>query len=156
MSNFFKKLFGTLSDKPWDKQQMVTDNYHEGKTFNLSNQTSAVIVIFGVSTTLFTLVVTGYLYSIPVGQETDDLTDVLETVDHVIAAPGTAGIAIETATVVWAPSLDRGASANARIGRETVTAIVIGGERRHRPRAIVARGTKFGEFEPGSASRPQH
>jgi cytochrome c oxidase subunit 3 len=73
MSNFFKKLFGTLSDKPWDKQQMVTDNYHEGKTFNLSNQTSAVIVIFGVSTTLFTLVVTGYLYSIPVGQETDYL-----------------------------------------------------------------------------------
>ena len=73
MSNFFKKLFGSLSDKPWDKDQMVTDNYHEGKTFNLSNQTSAVIVIFGVSTTLFTLVVTGYLYSIPVGQETDYL-----------------------------------------------------------------------------------
>jgi cytochrome c oxidase subunit 3 len=73
MSNFFKKLFGSLSDKPWDKDQMVTDNYHEGKTFNLSNQTSAVIVIFGVSTTLFTLVVTGYLYSIPAGQETDYL-----------------------------------------------------------------------------------
>ena len=73
MSNFFKKLFGSLSDKPWDKDQMLTDNYHEGKTFNLSNQTSAVIVIFGVSTTLFTLVVTGYLYSIPVGQETDYL-----------------------------------------------------------------------------------
>ncbi|MDC0215809.1 cytochrome c oxidase subunit 3 [Candidatus Pelagibacter sp.] len=73
MSNFFKKLFGSLSDKPWDKDQIVTDNYHEGKTFNLSNQTSAVVVIFGVSTTLFTLVVTGYLYSIPVGQETDYL-----------------------------------------------------------------------------------
>ena len=73
MSNFFKKLFGSLSDKPWDKDQMLTDNYHEGKTFNLSNQTSAVIVIFGVSTTLFTLVVTGYLYSIPAGQETDYL-----------------------------------------------------------------------------------
>jgi len=70
MINFFKKLFGSLSDKPWDKDQMVTDNYHEGKTFDLSNQTSAVIVIFGVSTTLFTLVVTGYLYSIPVGQDT--------------------------------------------------------------------------------------
>ncbi len=73
MSNFFKKLFGSLSDKPWDKEQMATDNYHQGKTFNLSNQTSAVIVIFGVSTTLFTLVVTGYLYSIPIGQETDYL-----------------------------------------------------------------------------------
>ena len=72
MSNFFKKLFGSLSDKPWDKDQMAIDNYHEGKTFILSNQTSAVIV-FGVSTTLFTLVVTGYLYSIPLGQDTQYL-----------------------------------------------------------------------------------
>jgi len=70
MSKFFKKLFGALTDKPWDKDQMVTDNHHEGKTFDISNQTSAVIVIFGASTTLFTLVVTGYLYSIPIGQDT--------------------------------------------------------------------------------------
>ena len=73
MSKFFKKLFGALADKPWDKEQMIVDNIHQGKTFNISNQTSAVIVIFGVSTTLFTLVVTGYLYSIPAGQETDYL-----------------------------------------------------------------------------------
>ena len=46
MSKFFKKLFGALSDKPWEKEQMISDNYHQGKTFNLSNQTSAVIVIF--------------------------------------------------------------------------------------------------------------
>ena len=59
MSKFFKKLFGTLTDKPWDKEQMISDNYHQGKTFNLSNQTSAVIVIFGVSTVLFSLIVTG-------------------------------------------------------------------------------------------------
>ena len=26
MSKFFKKLFGTLSDKPWEKGQMETDN----------------------------------------------------------------------------------------------------------------------------------
>ena len=70
MSKFFKKLFGTLSDKPWDKEQMKTDNDHLGKTFNISLQTSAVIVVFGVSTVLFTLVVTGYLYSIPVSQDT--------------------------------------------------------------------------------------
>ena len=70
MSNFFKKLFGALTDKPWEKEQMVSDNYHQGKTFNISNQMSAVIVIFGVSTVLFTLVVTGYLYSIPEGQDT--------------------------------------------------------------------------------------
>ena len=55
MSKFFKKLFGTLSDKPWDKEQMKTDNDHLGKTFNISLQTSAVIVVFGVSTVLFTL-----------------------------------------------------------------------------------------------------
>ena len=70
MSKFFKKLFGSLSDKPWDEEQMKTDNDHLGKTFNISLQTSAVIVVFGVSTVLFTLVVTGYLYSIPVSQDT--------------------------------------------------------------------------------------
>ena len=73
MSNIFKKLFGTLTEKPWEKEQMVSDNYHQGKTFNISTQTSAVIVIFGASTVLFTLVVTGYLYSIPAGQDTEYL-----------------------------------------------------------------------------------
>jgi cytochrome c oxidase subunit 3 len=73
MSKFIKKLFGTLSDKPWEKEQMESDNQHKGKTFDISLQTSAVIVIFGVSTVLFTLVVTGYLYSIPVTQDTEYL-----------------------------------------------------------------------------------
>jgi cytochrome c oxidase subunit 3 len=73
MSKFFKKLFGALSDKPWDKEQMAVDNYHQGKTFDISNQTSAVIVIFGVSTVLFSLIVTGYLYSIPTTQDTQYL-----------------------------------------------------------------------------------
>ena len=73
MSKFFKKLFGSLSDKPWAKEQMESDNHHQGKTFDISLQTSAVIVIFGVSTVLFTLVVTGYLYSIPVTQDTEYL-----------------------------------------------------------------------------------
>ena len=73
MSKFFKKLFGSLSDKPWVKEQMESDNHHQGKTFDISLQTSAVIVIFGVSTVLFTLVVTGYLYSIPATQDTEYL-----------------------------------------------------------------------------------
>ena len=73
MSKFIKKLFGTLSDKPWEKEQMESDNHHQGKTFDISLQTSAVIVIFGVSTVLFTLVVTGYLYSIPATQDTQYL-----------------------------------------------------------------------------------
>ena len=75
MSKFFKSIFGALSDKPWEKDQMISDNLHQGKTFNLSNQTSAVIVIFGVSTVLFTLIVTGYLYSIPVNQDTQYLLE---------------------------------------------------------------------------------
>ena len=70
MSNFIKKLFGTLAEKPWEKEQAAIDNYHAGKTFNLSKQTSAVIVIFGVSTVLFSLILTGYLYTIPPGQDT--------------------------------------------------------------------------------------
>ena len=70
MSKFFKSFFGTLSDKPWEKKQIETDNNHQGKTFDISLQTSAVIVIFGVSTVLFSLVLTGYLYSIPVSQDT--------------------------------------------------------------------------------------
>ena len=70
MSNFFKNFFGSLIDKPWEKKQMETDNNHQGKTFDISLQTSAVIVVFGMSTVLFTLVLTGYLYSIPTSQDT--------------------------------------------------------------------------------------
>ena len=70
MSNFIKKLFGTLAEKPWEKEQAAIDNYHPGKTFNLSKQTSAVIVIFGVSTVLFSLILTSYLYTIPPEQDT--------------------------------------------------------------------------------------
>ena len=45
MSNFIKKLFGTLAQKPWEKEQAAIDTHHSGKTFDLSKQTSAVIVI---------------------------------------------------------------------------------------------------------------
>ena len=69
MSNLIKKLFGTLAQKPWEKEQAAIDAYHSGKTFNFSNQTSAVIVIFGVSTVLFSLILTGYLYTIPPEQD---------------------------------------------------------------------------------------
>lgn len=71
MSSFIKKLFGTLVEKPWEKNQAEIDDYHQGKTFEaLSPQVSAVIVIFGVSTVLFSLVLTGYLYTIPKDQDT--------------------------------------------------------------------------------------
>ena len=39
MSKFLKKVFGTLSDKPWEKEQIIIDNYHHGKTFNISLKT---------------------------------------------------------------------------------------------------------------------
>ncbi len=70
MSSFLKKLFSTLSQKPWEKDQAAIDSAHKGYTFNLSNQMSAVIIIFGVSTTLFSLLFTGYLYSLPPEQDT--------------------------------------------------------------------------------------
>jgi len=73
MTSFIKKLFGTLAQKPWEKEQAAIDNQHLGKTFNLPKQTSAVIVIFGISTVLFSLVLTSYLYTIPPEQDTNFL-----------------------------------------------------------------------------------
>ena len=70
MSNLLNKLFGTLLDKPWDKEQATIDNAHEGKTFDLSVQKSAVLIIFGIATVLFSLIFTSYLYTLPPGQDT--------------------------------------------------------------------------------------
>ena len=70
MSNLIKKLFGTLLQKPWEKDQMVLDTSHTGKTFDISSQKSAVIIIFGIATVLFSLIFTAYIYSIPPGQDT--------------------------------------------------------------------------------------
>ena len=73
MSNLLNKLFGTLLDKPWDKEQATIDNAHEGKTFDLSVQKSAVLIIFGIATVLFSLVFTSYLYTLPPSQDTNYL-----------------------------------------------------------------------------------
>ena len=70
MSGIIKKLFGTLLQKPWEKEQMVIDTSHPGKTFDISSQKSAVIIIFGIATVLFSLIFTAYIYSIPPGQDT--------------------------------------------------------------------------------------
>ena len=70
MASLLKKLFGTLSQKPWEEDQIAIDTKHEGRSFNLSNQMSAVIIIFGISTALFSLVFTSYLYSLPPEQDT--------------------------------------------------------------------------------------
>ena len=70
MSSIIKKLFGTLAEKPWEESQVLIDNKHKGKTFGISNQMSAVIIIFGFSTAIFSLIFTAYLYSIPPEQDT--------------------------------------------------------------------------------------
>ena len=70
MSNFIKKLFGTLTEKSWERERAAIDDAHEGKTFDLSVQTSAVIIILGIATALFSLIFTGYIYSIPPEQDT--------------------------------------------------------------------------------------
>ena len=73
MSNLLNKLFGTLLDKPWENDQAALDNAHEGKTFNISIQKSAVVIIFGIATVLFSLVFTSYLYTLPPEQDTQYL-----------------------------------------------------------------------------------
>ena len=68
--SLIKKIFSTLNQKPWEEKQAVIDNTHSGRTFDVSNQLSAVIIIFGVSTAIFSLIFTGYLYSLPPEQDT--------------------------------------------------------------------------------------
>ena len=70
MSSLLKKIFGTLAQKPWEANQAAIDSKHSGQTFNISNQMSVVIIIFGISSVLFSLIFTGYLYSLPPGQDT--------------------------------------------------------------------------------------
>ncbi len=70
MRKIIKKLFGALAEKPWEKEQMAIDTSHPGKTFNISSQKSAVIIIFGIATVLFSLIFTAYIYSIPPEQDT--------------------------------------------------------------------------------------
>ena len=81
MSSILKKLFGTITQKPWEESQAKVDSSHIGRTFAVSNQMSAVVIIFGVSTVLFSLIFTGYLYSLPPGQDT---TFILKTKSAII------------------------------------------------------------------------
>ena len=70
MNSLLKKIFGTLTQKPWEADQAAIDTEHTGQTFNLSNQMSVVIIIFGISSVIFSLIFTGYSYSLPPGQDT--------------------------------------------------------------------------------------
>ncbi len=70
MSNLLKRFFSTLIEKPWENERAKIDDAHIGKTFDISVQKSAVIIIFGIATVLFSLIFTGYIYSIPPEQDT--------------------------------------------------------------------------------------
>ena len=70
MNSILKKIFGTLTEKPWEANQAAIDSKHTGQTFNISNQMSVVIIIFGISSVLFSLIFPGYLYSLPPGHDT--------------------------------------------------------------------------------------
>ena len=70
MSSFLKKIFGTIIEKPWETERAKVDDAHSGQTFDLSVQKSAVIIIFGIATVLFSLIFTGYIYSVPPEQDT--------------------------------------------------------------------------------------
>ena len=73
MSKLLNKLFVTLLQKPWDNEQAAIDNAHEGKTFDLTVQKSAVLIIFGIATVLFSLVFTSYLYTLTPEKDTQYL-----------------------------------------------------------------------------------
>ena len=70
MSSLLKKIFGTIIEKPWEAERAQVDDAHSGQTFDLSVQKSAVIIIFGIATVLFSLIFTGYIYSVPPEQDT--------------------------------------------------------------------------------------
>ena len=70
MSSLLKKIFGTIIEKPWETERAQVDDAHTGQTFDLSVQKSAVIIIFGIATVLFSLIFTGYIYSVPPEQDT--------------------------------------------------------------------------------------
>ncbi len=70
MSKILKKIFGTILEKPWETGRAQIDDAHSGQTFDLSVQKSAVIIIFGIATVLFSLIFTGYIYSVPPEQDT--------------------------------------------------------------------------------------
>tara|TARA_B100000989_G_scaffold286129_1_gene254490 strand:- start:2568 stop:3248 length:681 start_codon:yes stop_codon:yes gene_type:complete len=70
MSKILKKIFGTILEKPWETGRAQVDDAHSGQTFDLSVQKSAVIIIFGIATVLFSLIFTGYIYSVPPEQDT--------------------------------------------------------------------------------------
>ena len=60
MANFLKKLFGSITEKPWEKDQIEIDNKHQGQTLNLSKYKVGLRTIMVVSTVIFSLFIVAY------------------------------------------------------------------------------------------------
>ena len=50
-----KSIFQLLTEKPWEKEQIESDNKHEGRTLSLSKQKVGLRTIMVVSTVIFSL-----------------------------------------------------------------------------------------------------
>ena len=55
-----KSIFQLLTEKPWETDQIEADNYHEGRTVNISKQKLGLRTIMAASTVLFSLFVVAY------------------------------------------------------------------------------------------------
>ena len=55
-----KNLFDLLSEKPWDKEQSAQDNFHSGKTINLTKAHLGLRCIMTVSIIFFSLFIVTY------------------------------------------------------------------------------------------------
>ena len=47
MANFLKKLFGSITEKPWEKDRVAIDTAHAGRTFEIS--TIKIFAFYSVS-----------------------------------------------------------------------------------------------------------
>ena len=58
--SLIKKLFGALTEKPWEQDQIEADNKHQGQTLSLSKYKLGLRTIMVVSTVLFSLFIVAY------------------------------------------------------------------------------------------------
>ena len=55
-----KSIFQLLTEKPWETDQIESDNDHEGRTVNLTKQKLGLRTIMAASTVLFSLFIVAY------------------------------------------------------------------------------------------------
>ena len=55
-----KSIFQLLTEKPWEKDQIESDNQHQGQTVSLTKQKLGLRTIMAASTVLFSLFIVAY------------------------------------------------------------------------------------------------